>query len=335
MAEERPAKGAIVGEKYRLDDLVGEGAMGQVWAAENVRTERRVALKLMRSIEDVRARARMLREARAAGRIVHRNVVEIFDAGETNDGQPFLVMPLLTGETLAVKLRREHALTNEMALHVAVEIVSGLAAAHSVGVVHRDLKPANVFLHEDPFAELPIVKLLDFGVSKILSEEETTNRPIGSPAYMSPEQIRAQKVDQRSDFWSLGVLMYEAVSGSIPYDASDFASLVYQIMQGTIRPLRERVPDADLRLEMLVSACLIRDPATRVGSAMRLLRLLGADEARGLPGDKTLVEESPATIQTAADAAPQSPVRSPEAYAETGRAPQLPSIFETNEDEKR
>jgi serine/threonine protein kinase len=339
MARSIPARGSLVGKKYRLEDLVGEGAMGQVWAAENVLTERRVGLKLLRAT-DPESRARMLREARAAGRIIHRNVVEIFDAGETDDGAPFIVMPLLTGETLEAKLRREHALPNAEAVQVAMEMVSGLASAHAVGVVHRDLKPANVFLYEERGARRPTVKLLDFGISKILSEDDSfASGPVGSPAYMSPEQIRAEPFDARTDLWSLGVVVYETVTGSLPYEATDLPRLIHAVLEEPIRPLHERVPDTDGRLALLTSVCLRRDPAKRVRSATALLKLLKLDQATTSVGEKTvndntIAEDPPDTLQVHAVVS-VSPDTSPEAFAETGRSPDLPSIFDTGEESKR
>jgi len=196
-------QGAIIAGKYRLRRLIGEGAVGEVWAALNERTEREVALKLIVGA-DRELRERALREARACGRVAHRNVIEIFDAGETERGDPFLVMQLLDGETVAERLKRERRLPPPRAAAIALDVARGLAAAHAAGIVHRDLKPSNIFLHREQQDANELVKVLDFGVSKMLwSGGPPTTRTgdiVGSPAYMSPEQARADRaLDHRTD----------------------------------------------------------------------------------------------------------------------------------------
>ncbi|HSN98192.1 MAG TPA: serine/threonine-protein kinase, partial [Candidatus Nanopelagicales bacterium] len=187
-------QGVLIAGKYRLQRLLGDGAAGEVWSALNERTDREVALKLITGA-DRELRERAVREARAMGRVSHRNVVEVFDAGETDRGDPFLVMPRLEGETLGERLRREVRLPPQKAAAIALEVARGLAAAHAVGVIHRDLKPSNIFLHRDAETGLDQVKVLDFGVSKMMRGEgpptTRTGDIVGSPAYMSPEQARA------------------------------------------------------------------------------------------------------------------------------------------------
>jgi serine/threonine-protein kinase len=178
--------------------------MGVVWAAINELTEREVALKLIRGIEATEdARGRLLREARACGRIVHRNVVQIYDVGETEAGDPFLVMELLNGETVGDKLDREGKIAPDVALRIIADTARGLRAAHGARVMHRDLKPSNLFLHFEPDTDAVILKIVDFGVSKTLqttSDFTATGRTMGSPAYMSPEQVKGLKtVDHRTD----------------------------------------------------------------------------------------------------------------------------------------
>lgn len=200
--------GAILAGKYRIGRHLGDGAMGSVWEAINVRTQRRFALKLLRSeLATGEARERMLREAHAAGRLQHKNVIEVYDVGETSSGDPFLVMELLQGETLEELASRSAPLPMAAAAVVGVQVCRALAAAHDAGIIHRDLKPANVFIHRGD-GDAPIVKVLDFGVSKITGDAAsatTTGAAIGSPAYMSPEQAKGTGgLTVRADLWSLG-----------------------------------------------------------------------------------------------------------------------------------
>ena len=202
--------GTLVADKYQLIRTIGRGGMGAVWAAINIRTEREVALKLITD-ENADYRARLLREARACGRISHRNVIEIYDVGETASGAPFLVMPLLDGEPLSRRLRRERVLPPAIAAQIATEIARALSPAHAAGIVHRDLKPENVFLHHEPGAGSIVVKVLDFGISKVVETDSTTTTTgtiLGSPAYMSPEPAKGERyADQRADLWSRGVVL--------------------------------------------------------------------------------------------------------------------------------
>ena len=185
--------GAVIAGKYRLSRLLGEGAMGAVWRASNETTGGEVALKLIVR-PGPELRVRLLREAQACCSIRHKNVVQVHDIGKTDRGDPFLVMELLSGETLADMLSRRRRLPHEDAATIGRDIARALTAAHARGIVHRDLKPANVFLHEQPGEGSPVVKVLDFGVSKNLWSTDglrtLLGAPVGSPAYMSPEQAR-------------------------------------------------------------------------------------------------------------------------------------------------
>jgi eukaryotic-like serine/threonine-protein kinase len=269
--------GSLIAAKYRLHRLVGQGAMGVVWAAVNERTEREVALKLING-QNEELRRRLLREARACGRLDHRNIIEIYDVGETEEGDPFLVMPLLTGETLAERLARDGLLPPAMAARIAADIASGLSAAHAAGIVHRDLKPANVFLHREAGGEEAfVVKVLDFGVSKMLSEAAGTlaGGAVGSPLYMSPEQARGEPdVDHRTDLWATGVVLFEMLTGTRPFHGDTMFTVVAQILGGPIPSVVERAPHVDPALGEIVARCLERQTDRRVGSAAELAVLL-------------------------------------------------------------
>ncbi|WP_437679308.1 protein kinase domain-containing protein [Sorangium sp. So ce131] len=265
-----PPPGALVCGKYRLLRRIGEGAMGVVWAAHNEATSREVALKLLVR-PDPELRVRLLQEARACGAVRHRNIVDIYDADETEGGDPFLVMPLLSGETLSSYLKRKRRLEPAEAARIARDIARGLAAAHERGIIHRDLKPSNVFLHTEPGESHYVVKLLDFGVSKVLTGPQqmrtATGILIGSPAYMSPEQVQAKgQIDPRADLWALGVVMFEMLVGSRPIQGRAH-ELLRNVLHGDIPTVAQFVRQIDPGLDALVSQCLQRDREQRPRSA--------------------------------------------------------------------
>jgi len=204
-------------------------------------------------------------------------VIEVYDVGTTEDGDPFLVMELLEGQTLEGLLVQRSKLQPQQAIAIAVEATRALEAAHAAGIVHRDLKPANVFLHEVRNKER-VVKVLDFGVSKLLTGEAGTATvagvPIGTPAYMSPEQAEGGSVDFRTDLWSLGVILFEMVSGRLPYEGNNAYAIVGEILNKEPARLSSVVPDVDSALDELVSRCMQKDLARRIGTARELLAAL-------------------------------------------------------------
>jgi serine/threonine-protein kinase len=253
--------------------------MGVVWAAINELTEREVALKLIRGIEATdEARGRLLREARACGRIVHRNVVQIYDVGETESGDPFLVMELLNGETVGDKLEREGKIAPDVALRIIADTARGLRAAHAARVMHRDLKPSNLFLHFEPDTDAVVLKIVDFGVSKTLqtnSDFTATGRTMGSPAYMSPEQVKGLKtVDHRTDLWSLGAVLAEMISGRRVFQGLTPYGAAAEVLSGKIRSLNELAPGTDPRIVAFVDRCLQRELSKRFSTADEVLEAL-------------------------------------------------------------
>ncbi len=257
--------------------------MGVVWAATNELTEKSVALKLIPKWgqESEEVRRRLLREAKAYGRLSHRNVVEIYDVGQTDEGEPFLVMQLLTGETLGQLIKREKKLKPQFACLIGLEIGRALSAAHAAGIVHRDLKPPNVYLHRehDSDSDIPIVKVLDFGVSKMLSGQDgsktETGSAVGSPAYMSPEQAKGERfVDHRTDIWSVGVLLFEMLTGRRPFEGETMFTVVADILKGRIPRVTEFAPEIDPTLAYIVARCIERDLTKRVQTADELVGLL-------------------------------------------------------------
>ncbi len=271
--------GALIAGKYRLMKPIGRGAMGVVWEATHEGTSRQVALKLILEPTD-ELRHRLVREARAYGALRHRNIVEILDVGQTDEGDPFLVMQLLTGETLADRLTRQRRLGVPEATRIARDVARALATAHAASIIHRDLKPANIFLHDEPGEDTTVIKVVDFGVSKNLLNSDglstVVGGMVGSPAYASPEQAAGGSrgpVDHRADVWSLGVVLFEMLTGVRPLQG-DAISIIPQIMTAEIPLVTTFVRSIDPRLAALVARCLDRDLTKRVASAADLAVLL-------------------------------------------------------------
>ncbi|WP_437691219.1 protein kinase domain-containing protein [Sorangium sp. So ce176] len=283
--------GVLIDRKYRLVRQIGEGAMGVVWSAVNVATAREVALKLIHRPE-AEFRLRLQREARNCGALRHRNVIDIYDMGETEAGEPFLVMQLLTGETVAELLARRRKLEPPVAASIGRDVARGLAAAHAMHVIHRDLKPANIFLHREPDVDEPVVKVLDFGVAKNLSVNDGLHTvqggAVGSPLYMSPEQVRAEpNVDHRADIWALGVVLFEMLTGMRPFQG-DAQSVFMGILTGEIPTVSRYLRRVDHGLVDLIARCMRRERSDRIGSAAEVAALLDRYAARGAGADAAL-----------------------------------------------
>jgi serine/threonine-protein kinase len=274
--------GDLVGGKYRITQRLGVSATGTVWAAINERTGRKVALKILLDPTDD-LRYRLLREARACGSLEHRNIVEIHDVGETESGDPFLVMQLLSGETLADLLSRKRRIEPGTAAAIGRDIASALAAAHEARIVHRALEPAKIFLHREggqSGEEAIVLKVLDLGVSQSPAPGDGraagTGTVVDSPAYLSPEQIqRAADVDPRADIWSLGVILFELLTGERPFQG-DADEIARQILTAPIPTLASRFRHVPPELDAIVTRCLARDRDERYPDARELSRALAA-----------------------------------------------------------
>jgi serine/threonine-protein kinase len=272
--------GDIIAEKYRVVQVIGAGGMGVVVEAVHLHLEQPVAIKLLTVHESRRAdaAARFLREGRAAAALVSDHVVRIYDVGTLEDGAPFMVMELLRGVDLATLLDDVCLLPVVDAVEYVSQAAMAIAEAHAHGIVHRDLKPSNLFLTQRSDGTAS-VKVLDFGISKALDSDGSIDGSltaphsvIGSPAYMSPEQVRdAKHVDTRADIWSLGVILHELTVGAHVFDADTLPGICAAIVTDAPTPLRALRPDVPERLEAIVLKCLEKDPANRFQSARELL----------------------------------------------------------------
>ncbi len=277
--------GDVVGERYELREVLGGGAMGHVFTAENRAIGAVVAVKVLKPelLANPEFRQRFQYEAQAVGSIEHPNVARFHDVVV---GDPtFLVMEYVPGETLATVLAREKAMSIQRAVHIATRLAWGLDAAHAAGIIHRDLKPANVILTADrEVGETP--KLIDFGLAKIAavagSEQLTrTGQIIGTPSYMSPEQISGRDVDARSDVYALACLLYEMIAGRPPFTGSDDVQTLYRQLHEPPEPLSLNAADIPAALDKVVNRALAKNPHDRYGSMQELARALnGAVEKR-------------------------------------------------------
>src|SRR5579859_282114 len=244
--------------KYRVERVLGVGGMGAVVAARHLKLDHMVAIKVLlpEVLDDEEIVARFEREGRASAQITSDHIARVTDVGVLDGGAPFMVMEYLAGEDLGVILRREGTLSVEQAVELAIQACDVLSEAHALGIVHRDLKPANLFCVAR--GERFSIKVLDFGISKVMNEHMTNvHGLIGSPAYMSPEQIRApHTVDGRADIWALGVVLFEALTGRVPFDARTIPAMLTSIALQPTPSIRRARPDVPPGLEAVIQKCL-------------------------------------------------------------------------------
>jgi len=273
--DERPAVDSMIGRtvdgRYHVERAVGEGGMGVVYLATHVALQKRFALKVLRGemAKDPEVVQRFVQEAQSSSAIGHPNIVDISDFGRLPDGAFYFVMEYLDGETLTSRITRTNGLTVAESLPILEMLTSSLGAAHDRGIVHRDLKPDNVFLVRRG-ASPNFVKVLDFGIAKVggaASKLTRTGMIFGTPHYMSPEQAAGQAVDRRTDIYALGVIMYEMVTGHVPFDADTFMGILSKHMFEAPRRPTELVPGQDLgALEPIIMRALVKKPEERYQS---------------------------------------------------------------------
>ncbi|GBC84538.1 Serine/threonine-protein kinase PrkC [bacterium HR11] len=315
--------------RYQVTGILGRGSMGVVYQGFDPLIEREVALKVIRippwmSEEEVQEyRERFFREAKAAGKLQHPNIVTIYDIGtDERTGIPFIVMELVRGETLKNRIQREGSLPWPMMVDVARQVAEALHFAHAHGIVHRDIKPSNIMLTESG-----LVKITDFGIAHMPASELTrTGQLLGSPSYMSPEQVIGERVTHRTDLFSLGVVLFEGLTGQKPFQGDTFSQITFKIVHEPPPDLRVLRPDLPEALYGLVERLLAKDPGGRFETAGAIAAYIrqhlspaSPEAAEALPieslGEATLPEGVPAsappihgleTAQITADRWPRS-----------------------------
>jgi len=260
---------------------LGQGGMGTVYLGRHMTLNKPVAVKILRPDlpTDVQGVERFLREARAAARLEHHRIVQIYDAGQ-HDGLYYIVMQNVLGESLAARLRREKRLKVREALRIFRAVGEGIAYAHSKGIVHRDIKPDNILLGEDGG-----VKIVDFGLACMIEGDPNLSRTgtiLGSPNFMSPEQALGKRVDQRTDIYSMGATLYRSLTGVPPFQASSSIGVVCKVVKEALRPPHESNPELPAAISRYVCYLMRKDHTKRVGSVVEALDVLERLEKRGL-----------------------------------------------------
>jgi eukaryotic-like serine/threonine-protein kinase len=284
--------GLVIAGKYRIEQEIGRGSMGTVYRAVHVTLGQRVAIKLISTehLQSAEMRHRFSVEAKAAARLRSRHVVQVIDDGETPEGNPYIVLELLEGETLEQRIAREHDLPLADAVRIVTHVGRALARAHAQGIVHRDLKPANVFLVKSDDDEAGwVAKVLDFGIAKIAQEASTTRAGtvLGTPLFMSPEQVRgASSVDHRADLYSLGMCLFHMLTGEYAYYSASYSEILVGICTRPLPGLREKAPWLPVPLEDWFQRACAKLPLDRFQSADEMTEALQAAAGGASPLSK-------------------------------------------------
>ena len=326
-------EGSVLVGKYRVERVLGQGGMGIVVAARHEQLDDYVAIKLM--LPEVAASpdavARFVREARAAAKIKSEHIARVSDVGTLETGEPYMVMEYLEGADLSATLQQQGRLPLDQAADYLLQACEAIAQAHELGIVHRDLKPANLYVVTNRRDGLPLVKVLDFGISKMAqtavdSSMTKTSALMGSPLYMSPEQMQsARDVDLRTDIWALGVILFELLSGQPPFDGDTLPQVCAQILQGPTPDIRRFLPELPDAVVRVIERCLERDPARRFASVDDLASELAPfsrwgtwkrASRRASPGDRSTpavpAGSAPAGVATSSawgETSPELPVQ--------------------------
>lgn len=301
--------GAILSQKYPLKRVIGSGGMGSVYESQAPDDGRPLAIKVLavEYLNDEDVKARFIEEGRTCQRLIHPNIVRVFEVAQAEDGTPYIVMELLDGVPLSAYTRSAVRVPLVQAAAILQGILAGLGAAHAQGIVHRDLKPENVVLARDASAGTFVAKILDFGIAKVMDaaggmgSKTRTGVLLGTPAYMSPEQIKnAKDVDARSDLWSAGVMLYEMLTGRVAFPAPTEYARLAAVLNSSPPPL-ESVDPQLARLSAFVQLAMQKDRAQRFQNALEMARAL--------------------TAAVGADA------QAPQAGPPLSRLPDVPSVF--------
>ncbi|MEM7154023.1 MAG: protein kinase [Myxococcota bacterium] len=280
------SSGTVLAGRYRIDSLIGEGGMGDVYLAKHLKIDKDVAIKVLAPEQMRRPRTvgRFLQEAKASSRIRHENIVDITDYGES-DGCAFFVMEYLEGEDLRFLVKREKRLPWSRIKPICIQLLGALSAAHEAGIIHRDIKPHNCFITPRP-GNQDFVKVIDFGIAKLYgdgSEEQLTQTGaiIGTAEYMSPEQGLGEDIDGRTDLYSVGVILYRMLTGEVPYRGNNPMAILYQHIHADRVPPSKACPEAEIgpQIDALVLKALARDRDERFATAEDFIEAIEAVDA--------------------------------------------------------
>lgn len=321
--------GQVIDDKYRITKLIGEGGMGAVYAGENVRIKRRVAIKVLHAAtaSDAEAVARFEREAQAAGCIGNDHILEVLDLGSLPDGARYMVMEFLDGEALGDRIERCGQLTPAQIHPIARQTLEALRAAHDAGIIHRDLKPDNIFILHEKTGQPDYVKLIDFGISKFsplggdaVTRMTRTGAIMGTPYYMAPEQANGSRpADPRSDLYAIGVILYEAVTGKVPFEAETVNELLFKIVLSAPAPPQEWAPDLDAAFGSIVLKAMAREAEDRFQTAAEFLAALDAWANDGKAVEVPILQDGKATMIAKLEAAAKtSKGKTNQSWASTG-----------------
>jgi serine/threonine protein kinase len=273
--EADPLLGQVLADRYRVDELIGGGGMARVYLAEQLSMARQVALKVLNTelLDDAEATARFRREVEAVTRLQSPHTISFIDFGETPNGLLFIAMELLDGETLRARLSREGTVPVDDAIAIVAQIANSLGEAHSAGVVHRDLKPENVQFASYPSPIQPFLKVLDFGLARVMEPAEGGNitgmhKTVGTPAYLAPEvAIKGGVADWRADLYALGVMAFEMLTGERPYDDKSPTKVILAHINAPIPSIAERRPDLRPEVDAFIQIAMAKKPEDRSPNA--------------------------------------------------------------------
>jgi serine/threonine protein kinase len=300
--------GQVLDGKYRIVRIIGEGGMGAVYEGENTRIRRRVAIKVLHSgvASSAEMVSRFEREAQVAGTVGNDHILEILDLGALPSGERYMVMEYLDGQTLTERIKSRGRLAPKEAFGLVKQALEGLSAAHGAGIVHRDLKPENIFILKQKAGHKDFVKIIDFGISKFVEQGASsrmtrTGALMGTPHYMAPEQATgSSEIDQRTDIYAVGIILYEAITGRVPFEAESFNQLLFEIALAKIQPARQFLPDLDPAVDTIILKATARDPRHRFQSCREFVAAIESWENTGaavnLPPDQSIEAIVAATV---------------------------------------
>lgn len=285
--------GDVLATKYRVEKILGIGGMGMVVAATHLELDQRVALKFMLpdAMRSDQAMDRFLREAKAAVKLRSEHVCRVLDVGRLETGAPYIVMEYMEGQDFADTIQQRGRLSASDAVDYVMQALEGLAEAHVNNIVHRDLKPGNLFVTSDNEG-LPLVKVLDFGISKssVAGSATRTGEIMGSPSYMSPEQMTSSKnVDARADIWAMGVILYQALTASLPFDGDTLPALCMSVMTNQPPPIAVHRPDVPPGLAAAIMRCMEKNPDARYRDVAELAAAIAPFGSESAPASAVRV----------------------------------------------